>query len=578
MSALPFPPRALDQHTIALGKTGAGKSSKLRVVVEHLLEHDKPVCIIDPKGDWWGLKSSSDGRKSGFPIVIFGGEHADVPLNAHAGAQVAELVATGNRSCLIDLGGWMVGERTRFFIDFASALFKHARGARHLVIDEVHNFAPKGKVWDADAAKMLHWANRLASEGRGKGLTLIAASQRPQKVHNDFLTSCETLIACRVIHKADRDAIKDWIDGCADAAKGREVLAELAGMKRPEAWVWSPEIEFGPERITFPLFRTYDSFKPQPAEATKLTGWAAVDLEEVRGKLAAVVAEAEANDPKKLKERIRQLERKVGDLQAELVAGATAEGIRNVEEQTEARVRAELEGLANERAAAAVAALRTEVRPHVEALHHALANGSAVVAPVGEDRKAPGSEGTRGLPARTLAPPASTRRPPAPRPHVRPIRDSHETTIGVGERKILTAVAQHDAGVTREQLSVLTAYKRSSRDTYLQRLSARGLVSVDGQVIRATKEGLDELGDDFEALPTGDALRQHWLERLPQGEGLILAHVVAAYPESIDRDELSEETGYKRSSRDTYLQRLIARKLVEAEGRGRVVASDSLFD
>ena len=41
-----------------------------------------------------------------------------------------------------------------------------------------------------------------------------------------------------------------------------------------------------------------------------------------------------------------------------------------------------------------------------------------------------------------------------------------------GEIKILTAVAQHPGGVTREQLSVLTGYKRSSRDTYLLRLKA----------------------------------------------------------------------------------------------------------
>ncbi|MGH2899540.1 MAG: hypothetical protein ACRDMZ_12760, partial [Solirubrobacteraceae bacterium] len=233
------------------------------------------------------------------------------PLNPRAGAAVAELVATGNRSCLIDLGGWMVGERTRFFIDFAGALFRHGRGARHLVIDEVHNFAPKGKVFDVDAGKMLHWANRLASEGRGKGLTLIAASQRPQKVHNDFLTSCETLIACRVIHKADRDAIKDWIDGCADADKGKAVLAELAAMKRTEAWCWSPEIGFGPERIAFPMFQTYDSFKPQAADSAKLKVWAEVDLEEVKSKLAAVVEEAKSNDPVELKRTIANLQRQL---------------------------------------------------------------------------------------------------------------------------------------------------------------------------------------------------------------------------------------------------------------------------
>jgi DNA helicase HerA-like ATPase len=129
-----------------------------------------------------------------------------VPINEHAGAHVAELFATGNRPCLIDLGGWMVGARTRFWIDFASTLFKHTKGERWLVVDEVHNFAPKGKVKGSPTAgKALHWTNRLASEGLGKGVTMLFASQRPQKVHNDTLTSAETLIAMRVLHPSDRD-------------------------------------------------------------------------------------------------------------------------------------------------------------------------------------------------------------------------------------------------------------------------------------------------------------------------------------------------------------------------------------
>ena len=101
----PIPEAALAQHIIALGKTRSGKSSKLRVIVEDLLEREQPVCIIDPKGDWWGIKSSADGKHAGYPVVIFGGEHADVALNPRAGAAVAELIATGNRPSLIDLGG-----------------------------------------------------------------------------------------------------------------------------------------------------------------------------------------------------------------------------------------------------------------------------------------------------------------------------------------------------------------------------------------------------------------------------------------------------------------------------------------
>lgn len=303
-----IPAAAFDQHIIVLGKTRSGKSSAMRVLAEYLLGKQEPVTIIDPKGDWWGLKASADGKSAGFSLVIFGGDHGDVPLNPRSGGSVAELLATGNRSAIIDLGGWMPGDRTQFWIDFASTYFRTHKGRHHLIIDEVHNLAPKGKIMDPNAGKMLHWSNRLASEGLGKGISMIAASQRPQKVHNDFLTSCETLLAMRVIHKSDRDALKDWIDACGDPEKGKEVLATVASLSRGEAWAYSPEYEFGPKRVQFPMFDTYDSFRPRQGNAeTKLKGWAEVDLADVTKKLESAIKEAEANDPKKLREEIRTL-------------------------------------------------------------------------------------------------------------------------------------------------------------------------------------------------------------------------------------------------------------------------------
>jgi DNA helicase HerA-like ATPase len=105
---LTLPEAVLSQHMAVLGKTRSGKSSVMRLFVEHLLDRKERVCVIDPKGDWHGLRASADGKSAGYPVVIFGGAKADVPLNAHAGASVAELVSTGNRPCVIDLGGWMV--------------------------------------------------------------------------------------------------------------------------------------------------------------------------------------------------------------------------------------------------------------------------------------------------------------------------------------------------------------------------------------------------------------------------------------------------------------------------------------
>ncbi|MDE2104476.1 MAG: hypothetical protein KGL39_44990 [Patescibacteria group bacterium] len=69
--------------------------------------------------------------------------------------------------------------------------------------------------------------------------------------------------------------------------------------------MWSPEIKFGPQRIQFPMFETYDSFKAQPGEAVeKLKGWATVDLDDVRAKLATAIEEAKANDPADLRRQI----------------------------------------------------------------------------------------------------------------------------------------------------------------------------------------------------------------------------------------------------------------------------------
>src|SRR5712672_3589007 len=104
-----LPEEALQQHLVVLGKTGSGKSSVLRYIVEHLLRQNKRVCIIDPKGDHWGLKWSSDGKSEGFPVIAFGdfkeSKATDIPLNPQAGKHVAELITSGNRPCIIGFRG-----------------------------------------------------------------------------------------------------------------------------------------------------------------------------------------------------------------------------------------------------------------------------------------------------------------------------------------------------------------------------------------------------------------------------------------------------------------------------------------
>lgn len=585
---LPFPQSVLSQHIIVLGKTRSGKSSKMRLIVEELLEREEPVCVIDPKGDWWGLKSSADGNSPGFPIVIFGGEHADVPLNRLAGVPVAELVATGNRPCLIDLGGWMPGDRTRFFVDFASTFFRLTRGRRFLVIDEVHNFAPQGRVLDPDAGKMLHWANRLASEGSGKGVTLLAASQRPQKVHKDFVTSCETLIACKVIHRLDRDAIKDWIDGCADPSLGRQVIGELASLKKPEAWVWSPEVEFGPKRVEFPMFQTYDSFKPREEQApAKLTGWAAVDLEDVRGKLASAIAEAEANDPAALKRRIAELERQIAS------KAAPKEETSRADVDTAYKSGYD-QGHEHGFGAGEQSAYRQFVSLREAALRAIKAERQAVIGLIEGAGMPPLPEwqGTALRPTVTVH--------PSPRALKAPTREAlgeaarvmtrvvQRQGNGAGEklpkvqRKFLTVLAQRQGkSTTRNQVAIFAGYSSASGhvDSTLSALRTGGYAEGPGDAIRITERGVAALGF-YDPLPTGPELRRYWLEHAGgKAPRAMLQVILEAYPRTLTRDEVAEASGYSKDSGhvDSTLSYLRSIGLIVGPGTA-IRASEELFN
>jgi hypothetical protein len=572
-----IPTAALAYHLIALGKTGSGKSSKLRVLVEELLEAKAPVCILDPKGDWWGLKSSADAKREGYALIIFGGEHADVPINAHSGAHVAELVATGNRPCIIDLGGWMVGERTRFFIDFASTLFKMARGARHLVIDEVHNFAPQGKVHDPDAGKMLHWANRLASEGRGKGITLLAASQRPQKVSKDFVTSCETLIACKVIHKLDRDAIKDWIDGCADPAKGREVIAELAQLKKPEAWVWCPEIDFGPQRIAFPLFKTYDSFKPQPADGGKLKGWASVDLDEVKAKLSTVVEEAKANDPRELKRKIDALNKEVIALRKDQPPIYDGAAIESAEERGFTRGLAYGQNLANnirarltalDDARDKITAISESIRSEIDGKTLPI-NGARVENPTRRVQPAPPHVARKGAKSEPALAGARARQIDS--------RAPFDGTLTKAERAILTVLAQCDGSATKSKIAVITGYASTGGgfNNALSALRSKGYIN-GSDPIALTDEGSNAIGS-VPPLPEGDELLDHWIRQLGKAEGAALKVIYEAYPNYLSKELVADATGYEASGGgfNNALSRLRTLELIQ--GRGQLKASEAFF-
>ena len=82
---LTLPLDAVTQTFGIIGMRGSGKSNAAVVLAEEMFRAKLHWVAIDPKGDWWGMRSSRDGKHPGLPIVVFGGQHGDVPLEPSSG-------------------------------------------------------------------------------------------------------------------------------------------------------------------------------------------------------------------------------------------------------------------------------------------------------------------------------------------------------------------------------------------------------------------------------------------------------------------------------------------------------------
>ena len=64
-------------------------------------EGRSPYRGDNPMGVWWGLRVGADGRGPGYPVVVFGGEHADLPLDEDKASELADALVATNVSAVI---------------------------------------------------------------------------------------------------------------------------------------------------------------------------------------------------------------------------------------------------------------------------------------------------------------------------------------------------------------------------------------------------------------------------------------------------------------------------------------------
>lgn len=311
----PIPSAALDDRLGFVGTSGSGKTYAAGVGVERLLHKGARVIIIDPLGVWWGLRLDATGKKpSPFPVVIFGGPHADLPLNEHAGKLIGETVAGMKESCIIALNELQTkSAERRFMLSFLDALYRKSGGEPfHVVFDEADLWAPQ----KSSEPMLQSLMEQIVRRGRVKGFVPWLITQRPAVLSKDVLSQVDGLVAMKLTSSQDRDAIGNWVEGQADKQQWREIWAQLPTMERGQGVLWLPERRLL-DTVQFPEKVTFDSSRaPRRGERMlRAAELKPIDLGKLKERLSTVEAETKANDPKVLRAELAKVR---GELQSAL--------------------------------------------------------------------------------------------------------------------------------------------------------------------------------------------------------------------------------------------------------------------
>lgn len=576
-----FPSAVLEQHIAVLGKTGRGKTSTAKLIIEQTVgdDPDARVCIMDPvKSDWWGLTASAGGLRGGLPFQILGGPHGHVPLHSGAGKAVGELVASGKLPLsIIDMRDFEPGGIYRFYVDFAAVLMRRMRGVVTLVMEEAHLFAPKERSGFSQENMAVHYAKNMATGGRSAGIRLILSTQRVQALHNALLGSCDTMIAHGFTAPADQEPVIKWFKANATKEQRETIEQSLSGLRKGEAYIFSGEAKLF-ERVQFQRISTYDNTAtPDNSDRKVHVETAPIDRDGLRELLGSVVAEAEADDPKMLKKRIADLEEQLSDARVVDAEFVDEEAIKK-----EAYGRGRADGLEQMRVAAGevIAKYGVEYARCLDAFRTAIAR---------TDFDPPQLPALPDPPERMFAevlPRLGPRKDPVHARQVIEVKSPKPMTIG-GEpmkpvvRAILTVMAQHPDGLSKGQILVHANY-RSSGDTSaaFADLTRRGWITSNfGSGVAITSLGVEALGP-YDALPTGRELRKKLLagDKLSRVEKAILECLFSHHPQSVSKGDILREANYK-SSGDTSAAFAKLTKLgyVNKAAGGHLVAGRDLF-
>ncbi len=548
---LSLPLDMVTMRSLVLGVSGSGKSTFGRLLAERIHEAGQRFCVIDLKNDWYGLKSSADGKSAAIPVVVVGGPRADIPLDPDGGAAVADIVAELPHSFVLDLDALSKGKGIRFLGAFLERLYDVNREPLLLICDEADRYAPQ-KPMSPEAHVTLGAADDIARRGRKRGIGSLWLSQRPAVVNKNITSQCELVVTFRTTSALDQKELREHIGRVASAEQVAETMRTVGGLKNGQAILVSQHPDMAMfKTVQLPLPATYDSSAtPKVGERrVEPKQLAAPDLEALGERIKVTVEKAKADDPRELRKRIGWLEQqlkmpvapapKVERVEVPVLKDAQLAKLEQLLEQADKVTRdyndrSQVTLMKLSEAANIIRDCTRGLGLRAQGVSHQGPAFSSVAGP---------KQGTSPSPARRDPGPALL--PPKLNGHAH--GDGAEG-LDKAQRAILSVLAMHGQ-CQSGRLALLSGYRFSGGfRNALSALRQRGLIQGPNTAwMSITDAGVTALGG-APAAPTGQALVGYWLNHpsLGAAERAILAALLRE-PDGMSMTELAAATGYEPS-------------------------------
>ncbi len=190
------------------GSSGSGKSWLAGLIAEKLLQLDYQVCIVDPEGDYRGIKA--------FPNTLLLGSTESSPPK---GSEVSTLLEYSNLNLVLDLSIYQTDEKIAYVNDLLKTIsnLRENRGKPHwLLIDESHYFCQDP---DAPITKLLH--DRMSSGG----YTLV--SYKPSMMDAQVLDHLDCMLLTRLNDIREAERLEELLPYTPEGQNLYEILRNL---------------------------------------------------------------------------------------------------------------------------------------------------------------------------------------------------------------------------------------------------------------------------------------------------------------------------------------------------------------